>query len=89
MAGRAISLMNVAIIVGLIFLMALRPSKPAPTARSAIGVAVCATLVTVFKTRGGSSIFSRENGTPAAIPRMMGLVRIFLQARLMVAARLE
>ena len=60
MAGRAISLMNVAIIVGLIFLMALRPSKPAPTARSAIGVAVCATLVTVFKTRGGSSIFSRE-----------------------------
>jgi len=75
--------------VGFSFLMALRPSKPAPTASSAIGVAVWATFVTVFNTRGGSSIFSREKGTPAAMPRMIGLVRIFLKARLMVAALSE
>lgn len=69
--------------------MALQPFKTGTHGKSAIGVAVCAILVTVFKTRGGSSIFSRENGTPAAIPRMIGLVRIFLKARLIVAARSE
>ena len=45
MAGSRISLINVAARVGLIFFMALRPSKPAPTTRRAMGVAVSAMLV--------------------------------------------
>ena len=69
MAGRATSLINVAAIVGLIFLIALRPSKPAPTTRRAIGVAVLAMFVIalygIVKASPVMSIPRREKGSPA------------------------
>ena len=63
-----------AIDVSLILLTAFAPSKPAPTTSSAIGVAVCAILVTAFNGIAGIFIPNIENGSPRNIPIMIGFL---------------
>lgn len=74
-------MINVAAMVGLIFLIALRPSKPAPTTRRAIGVAVLAIFVMalygIAKAGPVISIPKSEKGSPATIPMIMGFFRTF------------
>ena len=57
---------------------AFLPSNSAPIMRSAIGVAVTATFEITFKGISGIVILKNENGIPAKIPNIIGLVITFL-----------
>ena len=52
------------------------PSKPAPRPIRASGVARTAILFTVFSAITGMEMGSREKIMPAAMPRIMGFVRM-------------
>ena len=54
--------------------MAFAPSKPAPMLSSAIGVAQLPSMDRPLSSIGGKSIARSENGRPAKIPSMIGLV---------------
>lgn len=55
-------------------MIALAPSKPAPMLMSATGVAQEASISSPLDNMGGKSTCSSENGRPARIPKMIGLV---------------
>ena len=74
---------NVAITVGLIFLIAFFPSNDAPIHISATGVAVCAILLIVLLIITGYLNPAREDNNPSTIPIIIGLVTILKHAFLM------
>ena len=82
MTGSRMSLMKAAAQVGPSFLMAFAPSNPAPMLSSAIGVAQPPSMLRNLSAIGGKSIDSSENGRPARMPRMIGLVMMPRSVRL-------
>ena len=82
-AARPTSFKNVAITVGLIFLIAFFPSNDAPIHISATGVAVCAILLIALLIITGYLNPAREDNNPSTIPIIIGLVTILKHAFLM------
>lgn len=62
--------------------VAFAPSNPAPMLSSAIGVAQPPSMLRNLSAIGGKSIDSSENGRPARMPRMIGLVMMPRSVRL-------
>ena len=74
--GSKMSLMNVAAQVGASFLIAFAPSNPAPMLIRATGVAQAESMSSPLASIGGKSTCNSENGKPARIPKMIGLLMI-------------
>ena len=79
-SGRITNLIMVAVIVGLIFARALRPSNVAPTTRSAIGLAVPPMLLITFNGMYGIGIRQNAKTQPARIPIIIGFLITFIKA---------
>ncbi len=88
-SGCATSFINDAAIVGPIFARAARPSKPAPVAMSASGVAICATVSIVLFTTAGKRIPASPTASPRRIAMMIGFFAMPIAASLIFSERLS